>query len=873
VYLVGGLIGRGGMGEVYRARDTRLGRDVAIKVIGSRHHRDAELLARAEREARLLAAINHPNIGAIYGVETAEITDAAGTTAVPALVLELVEGEALAARLRRAPPAVPEALRLARQIADALDAAHARGIVHRDLKPANIVVTDTGLVKVLDFGIAKVAEGQAAEDGQTETGTRLGIAIGTPGYMSPEQTRGQPIDARTDIWAFGCLLFEMLSGRRAFARATDSDSIAAVLEREPEWARLPAEVSPQVRGLLRACLEKDVRRRLARIAEARAVLEGETLPTAARPAPRRAPAWIWVAAAALLLVAAGAGLAWWGARDRPALVDPSEWTKLTSFPDSVTQPALSPDGRLLTFVRGPSTFMSPGQVYLKMLPDGEAVPLTEDAPLKMSPVFSPDGSRIAYSADGAGERWSTWVVETVRGKPRRWLPNASGLTWTGDGRLLFAEIVPGTVQHMRVVMSSEARTDARALYTPPDPLGMMHRAAMSPAGRWVLGVEMDAAGVWLPCRLIDSDDPAGVASRVVGPAPGRCTDVAWAPDGRTMFFSADVGDGFHLWRQRFPDGQPVQMTAGATSEAGVAIAPDGRSLVTSVGTRQRGVRIQRGTDERQLSGEGYTFWPLWTGDGRTLLYRRADGPVTGQAPTELWMMDLESGRASRLLPGLLVTQYDLAPDGRIVAAVRDPDGTNRVWIAWADGREPPRAIPGADGSSPRNCPDGDVLFLSGDARSLNLTRVAADGTRRRVVHQATITHVLGAVSPDGRWLSTLTGELTAASTDGSAAPVRLGLKGEVARLRWTPDGRRLLVQVQGSPASGFGDGTTYVVPLPPGSMLPPVPPGGFASVTDLASLPGVTTIPYADVAFGPAPDVYAYSSETVTRNLYRIPIR
>src|SRR2546426_7231863 len=260
-------LGAGGMGEVYRARDTKLGRAVALTLLPPLFTADADRAARFEREARLLASLNHPHIGAIYGFEDA------GN--VPALVLELVEGDTLDDRVRRGPLAFSEALSVAHQIADALDAAHASGIIHRDLKPSNIKITRDGLVKVLDFGLAKAlaAEGsgpdQSTSPTMTEDGTIRGVILGTAAYMSPEQARGRPVDKRTDIWAFGCVLFECLTGQQLFAGETVSDTIAKILEREPDWNALPSATPGKVRDLVHRCLEKDRQERVPDIAVAR----------------------------------------------------------------------------------------------------------------------------------------------------------------------------------------------------------------------------------------------------------------------------------------------------------------------------------------------------------------------------------------------------------------------------------------------------------------------------------------------------------------------------------------------------------------------------------------------------------------------------
>ena len=270
-YQILSLLGTGGMGDVYRARDTRLGRDVAIKVVADAFLSDPERLARFEREARVLATLNHPHIGAIYGWE-----EAGG---VRGLVLELVDGATLAERLASGPLPVQEALAVARQIAEALEAAHEKGIIHRDLKPANITITPDGTVKVLDFGLAKVFAREGSEhDGSAKPSipieeTREGVIAGTAAYMSPEQARGKAVDKRTDIWAFGCVLYEMLTGRPPFRGETVSDTVAGILEREADWSALPAETTATIRRLLQRCLEKDPKRRLRDIGDARLEIE------------------------------------------------------------------------------------------------------------------------------------------------------------------------------------------------------------------------------------------------------------------------------------------------------------------------------------------------------------------------------------------------------------------------------------------------------------------------------------------------------------------------------------------------------------------------------------------------------------------------
>ncbi|HEU5181770.1 MAG TPA: serine/threonine-protein kinase, partial [Candidatus Polarisedimenticolia bacterium] len=304
-------LGAGGMGEVYRATDSRLKRSVAIKILPDEVARDPERLARFEREAQVLASLNHPNIGAIYGVE-----ESGGTRC---LVLELVEGETLASRIDQGALDVPEAARLALQIAEGLEAAHDKGIIHRDLKPANVMIAADGSAKVLDFGLAKALEEESAGGGSaslsptmTAAATRLGIILGTAGYMSPEQARGKAVDRRADIWAFGVILFEMLTGKRLFTGETVSDTLAGVLRAELDWKLLPSDTPGPLRRLLRRCLDRDVKQRLRDIGEARIVLADwlagkapEEAP-AASPAPGRRWSLAWSAASALILAAGAA---------------------------------------------------------------------------------------------------------------------------------------------------------------------------------------------------------------------------------------------------------------------------------------------------------------------------------------------------------------------------------------------------------------------------------------------------------------------------------------------------------------------------------------------------------------------------------------
>jgi len=598
-YEIVGSLGAGGMGEVYRARDLELGRDVAIKVLPAGVTQDAERLIRFRREAQILASLNHPNIGSIYGLAEGE--------GMRGLVLELVEGQTLAEMIARSgsrPMDVGAAVNIARQIAEALDAAHQKGIIHRDLKPANIKITSAGLVKVIDFGLGKDvasdathAQPEAATVAPARDVSFAGMVVGTVGYMSPEQVRADPLDSRTDLFSLGVVLYEMTTGRPSFEGTVVPVIFDAILHKTPVP---PSRLNPAVRpGLDRIVLKLLAKVRDARYATASEVTAElrrlEIGSDRAATAPRRR---MWLAAGALTL-AMVTGLATWRLTTK-TLPTSSDYVQVTHVSDSVTSPSLSPDGKLLAFIRGPDTFFGPGQIYVKALPDGEPVQLTHDGLSKMSPVFSPDGSRIAYTTVDQSFAWDTWIVSAVGGEPRLWLKNASGLSWMDSGRMLYSEMTGAGIQ-MHLVAATESHTDMRTVYQPSDDQGMVHHSALSPDRKSVLLVEM-VANIFKPCRVVPADG-SSLGTRV-GP-DGQCTAAAWSPDGRWMYYSVKVNGVFHIWRQRSPDGHPEQVTTGPSEEENIAVAPDGHSLLTSLGTSQSAVWVHDADGgDREVSGEG-----------------------------------------------------------------------------------------------------------------------------------------------------------------------------------------------------------------------------------------------------------------------------
>jgi WD40 repeat protein len=534
---------------------------------------------------------------------------------------------------------------------------------------------------------------------------------------------------------------------------------------------------------------------------------------------------------------------------------------------------------MVTFIRGPSTFVVSSEIYVKILPDGEPKQLTRDKLGKMSPVFSPDGSRIAYTVV-QDDSWDTWVVPVLGGEPRRWLPNASGLVWMDKGRVLFSEIKEGKGTYMGIVAAQESRLGARDVYLPPRESGMAHRSYPSPDGKWALVVEMDPAP-WIPCRLVPMDGSS--MGRQIGPPSAGCTFASWSPDGKWMYVNSSAGGLFHVWRQRFPDGVLEQITSGPTEQEGIAMAPDGKSFITSVGLRQRSVWVHDGNGERQVSLEGYAYQPKFTPDGTRLCYRILKGADPSSDPSELWVADLESGRSENLLPGIDIIgnhlAYDISPDGRqVVVASRDRQGKPSLWLAAIDRRSPPHKIPDVEGDEPVFGPSGEIFFRGGGSPGYFAYRVGTDGTKLEKAAGVPITHIV-AMSPDFQWLavSVLAREL--ATTEALyAIPLAGGPPARIyaadARVKWHRDSRVVVLTV-GRPTergSSAVPARSYIIPLTPGRTLPELPAQGLQTEADIAKIPGVRLIESPDATPGPAPDVYAFSRETVQRNLYRVPV-
>ena len=767
-------LGKGGMGEVYRARDTKLDRDVAIKVLPEDFATDPDRLARFEREAKLLASLNHANIASIYGLE-----DEGDQRFI---VMEVVEGETLAERISRSGRIeVDEALEIARQIAEALEAAHENGVIHRDLKPANVIVTPEGKVKVLDFGLAKAyeADGSASEispdlshSPTMAAATRTGVIMGTAAYMSPEQARGKPVDKRADIWAFGCVVYEMLSGARAFAGETVSDTMAAILKEEPDGAALPNEISPRLRRLIGRCLDKDPRRRLRDIGDGRTEIEN-VLGADSAPALGAAP-WTELEATAgvdagsrlrrhlatALIVAAVGVLGFW-LRGSTSPDNPTATRGVIRatipLPEGHRQPrnmhaplALSPDGTLLAYAARDET----GVVYLflREMDSGEVtqLPGTKHAD---NPFFSPNGQWLGFSSAGSLRK-----ISIGGGAPQRLARvtgKGFGASWGLDDRIVFS---PGLNSGLWRIDASAG--GALEQLTAPDfaEKGYAHVWPQHlPGGRQVLFQMWDIApmvldlenlqwhvardggvggDIYIPTGHIVHADGTGSGSLLAAAFDGQelvakntglpvLTDVRYlasqsahpfmavSQNGTIVYVKNEIGVGELMWVDR--KGAEVTIHTDEGIIAGINLSPDGTEAVYH---DENGnlwtLDIVRAAPEMLLPGRpGYRHGlPLWNPDGRTVTF-------SSNAAGSWDLYEIDVGARSDPRP-LLVRDKDQYPgqwsaDGEVLVYVEsDPETGFDVWVFPA-GEEP---IPVAN--SPNNefapviSPNGNLIAYVSD---------------------------------------------------------------------------------------------------------------------------------------------------------------
>ena len=729
-YQILSLLGQGGMGEVYRARDTKLGREVAIKVVASAFRSDPERLARFEREARVLATLNHPHIGAIYGWEEGEH--------VRGLVLELVEGETLAERLGPGPLSIPEALKMALQIADALEAAHDKGVIHRDLKPANIKVTPDGTMKVLDFGLAKVfaVEGAVPDRSPSPTlaagGTREGVIAGTAAYMSPEQARGQAVDKRTDIWAIGALLYEMLTAGQAFHGETSSDTIAAVLGREPDWTALPPRTPDGIKRLLQRCLEKDPKRRLRDVGDARLEIEEALGAGVAGPAPvssrtppaARGPRHAWRAGAAAALLLTSAVAAWQLHRSEYFWRNPLEevtFTRVTDFAGAEHHAAISRDGKFVAFL---SDRDGAWDVWVTQLGTGDVHNLTRGSvpelrnPATRTLGFSPDGSLVTLwtrvaGAGGGGLVDAGWAVPTLGGPLRPYLKGVSELDWSPDGRrIVYHPPAPGDP----IFVTESDEKAGREIYV-ARPGVHNHFPLWSPDGRFIYftqGFPVDEMDVW---RI-----------RPTGGEPARLTfhnarvSFPTLLDDRTLLYLATDADGYGPWiyAMDVERRRPHRVSTGVDEYTSLAASANGRRLVATVSRSTAGLwRVPVG--DRVVDRSGARPIPLPA--ARALSPRVGPGFTVYRAPragtdsllklAEGTSSQLWSGRDGRALGGAAI-----APDGRRIAFVVQKRGRSQLYVMNADGSGTRRLAEDLDvRGDPAWSPEGQWLAVAAHRES------------------------------------------------------------------------------------------------------------------------------------------------------------
>ena len=760
-YDIVGLIGAGGMGEVYRARDARLGRDVAVKVLSPRIAADANSLARFEREARALAALNHPNIASIYGVE-----DGGG---LPALILELVDGETLADRLARGPLPVNEALEYARQIADGLDAAHEAGIVHRDLKPGNIKIAGDGRVKVLDFGLAKAASAAAGlEPGSdpshsptiTVHGTSQGVILGTAAYMSPEQARGKRIDKRTDIWAFGCVLFEMLTATRVFDGETTSDVIAAILERRPDLTALPASAPPQVRRVIERCLEKDPKRRSRDIADVARHLEEPVAPSVA-PAPSRRPYVLAAAGATLAIAVMGLAMQRWPRSPvpPPALIEFTFGAPLNHTLEA--QPAtISPDGRRIAFLARDEQQVS--SVWIRSIDSAAARRLAGTERTTGPTVWSPDGSELAFFAGGAWKRINADggpAITIVSG-----LVDNLGASWGPDDRLLIGPANRTSLS--RVGTSGGPLEPVTTLDTERE---NSHRwPQLLPDGRHFLFTVRSDQPDNLGVKIGEFASPS-TRFLVNTASPGRYVAPGWllfmTPDEALMAQRLDP----RTWTvSGTPQAVAAPVRYNGPSFSGVfAVSADGRVLTYMAGTRSGSRLVWFDSTGRSLGTLGsemrYRGLALAPG-GRMAAVELADDRY---GTRDIWLIDQGTSAATRLTSHPATDwQPVFSPDGSRIAFASDRAGASTVFVMATSG-------PGAESVIYRNpkgsafptdwSRDGKQILVEVNTpeRAYGLVAIAADSGTPTVVLEDEATQVnFGSYSPEGdrvAFVSSVTG--------------------------------------------------------------------------------------------------------------------
>ena len=693
-YEVVGQIGEGGMGEVYKATDTNLKRLVAIKVLPGSVAADPERLARFQREAEVLASLNHPNIAAIYGLERSGATTA--------LVMELVDGPTLADGIAQGAIPVDEALPIAKQIAEALEAAHEQGIIHRDLKPANVKVRSDGTVKVLDFGLAKAVEPAAgatspnASMSPTITTpammTGAGTILGTAAYMSPEQARGKAVDKRADIWAFGCVVYEMLTGRTAFAGETVSDVIASILQNEPGWSRLPASTPAPVQRLLRRCLQKEARHRLRDIADARMELDDVISGAGqvhANDVPRRTRWPFVLPAAAIVASVVAIGLVIWS-RAVPRPVDAAvNMQRITDFVGLEEQPAASPDGKTAAFI---APVDGRRQVWVRLLAGGDPLQITRDDADHEHPRWAPDSSSLIYFSGAAreGDPGMLWEISALGGTPRRIAASQGAGDISHDGR----RIATFRTQGNRTVLAIIERDGSEEHVVTLPALAEFTSPRWSPDDRSIAFVGAIEIAFNRALYVIDA---AGGEPNAIATAQ-NIQGLAWIPDGSGLVYASSAGSTmtyppvFNLRTVSKDRGSERQLTFGDVSYVQPDIAVSGK-LFTSRVRMQSDIwrfpvdgtpadNVKNGTPITHQTGQVQT--PSASPDGKEVVYLSDSG-----GHVNLWVVKVDGSNARQITferdPSVVIGIPVWSPAGDRIVMIRSEAGANSEWLINPDG--------------------------------------------------------------------------------------------------------------------------------------------------------------------------------------------
>lgn len=844
-YEVRGALGAGGMGEVYRAHDAKLGRDVALKILPDGFAADPERVARFEREARTLASLNHPHIAQIYGLEQA------GNTA--ALVMELVDGEDLSQRIAEGAIPLDEAVKIARQIAEALDAAHGQGIVHRDLKPANVKLRDDGTVKVLDFGLAKSIEGPGTASGATITSPAMsmpGVILGTAAYMAPEQAKGRPVDKRADVWAFGCVLYEMVTGRRAFAGEDISETIASILRSEPDWSGVPASIKP----LLVSCLQKDPRQRLRDIGDVAFLLDRAPAPaTPIAPASTPMAAKVLAAVAIVALLASGAML--WRARtsggngEAPVVRSTLRFPRGGAMQLGANQPSLavSPDGKTVVYTAlGPEGSMlwtyslaafdptplagtgggnggsAPRNVFFS--PDGRQIAYFHNNQLKRMPVA---GGTVTVVCDAIFNYGGTWtdrdeIVYVAAGSARAagglWKVPAAGGTpkLIVDMFVSYPDALPGgrvviaitdnpaarTASELTIVSIDVETAEVRTLITG----GTYPRYSTSGHVLFLRNGSLMATAIDVAARTVSDQSQAVVEDVFMNPAMASGNFAVSAAG--TLAYAPGTSEDFHRrlvlidakgvrtpvsderryfeWPSASPDGQRVAVTIPGWRDA-VWLFDRGRGSLTELTT-----------------GDSQGVSPVWTPDGR----RIAVASWANDSTNLHWIAADGSGGVERLSTSRYQQRPNAwTPDGKtLIYEFRTPEGGDDLWTLELDGRkEKPLIATRFNESSAALSPAGSWMAFASDQSGrleVYLTRFPSAEGRIQVSTEEGRNPVW---SPDGRRLYYRRRDGAIMSVDvGAGSPPALSRPVEVVRLPPAPptrgkfdvmpDGRLLLVE-------------------------------------------------------------------------------